>query len=84
MGFIWSLIIGGVIGWLAGLILGRDVPGGIFGNIIAGFIGAWLGSIILGGWGPVIGGFYVIPALVGAIVLVFIVSLIFRSLKRSA
>ncbi|MEH7334256.1 GlsB/YeaQ/YmgE family stress response membrane protein [Neobacillus drentensis] len=84
MGFIWSLIIGGVIGWLAGLILGRDVPGGIIGNIIAGFIGAWLGSIILGGWGPVIGGFYVIPALIGAIVLVFIVGLIFRSLKRSA
>ena len=84
MGFIWSLIIGGVIGWLAGLILGRDVPGGIIGNIIAGFVGAWLGSIILGGWGPVIGGFYVFPALVGAIVLVFIVSLIFKSLKRSS
>lgn len=84
MGFIWSLIIGGVIGWLAGLILGRDVPGGIIGNIIAGFIGAWLGSLLLGGWGPVIGGFYIIPALIGAIALVFIVSLILGKMRRKA
>ncbi|WP_102275206.1 GlsB/YeaQ/YmgE family stress response membrane protein [Cytobacillus massiliigabonensis] len=84
MGFIWALIIGGIIGWLAGLILGRDIPGGIIGNIIAGFIGAWLGSLILGSWGPVIGGFYFIPALIGAIALVFIVSIILRSVRRSA
>ncbi|GHH98760.1 GlsB/YeaQ/YmgE family stress response membrane protein [Neobacillus kokaensis] len=83
MGFIWSLIIGGIIGWLAGLILGRDIPGGIIGNIIAGFIGAWLGSLILGGWGPVIGGFYIIPALIGAIVLVLIVSFILKSVRRA-
>jgi uncharacterized membrane protein YeaQ/YmgE (transglycosylase-associated protein family) len=84
MGFIWSLIIGGIIGWLAGLILGRDVPGGIVGNIIAGFIGAWLGSLLLGSWGPVIGGFYLIPALIGAIALVFILSLIMKSVKRTS
>ena len=84
MGFIWSLIIGGIIGWLAGLILGRDIPGGVIGNIIAGFIGAWLGSLLLGGWGPVIGGFYIIPALIGAITLVFIVSIIFRGVKRTS
>jgi len=83
MGFIWSLIIGGIIGWLAGLIIGRDVPGGIVGNVIAGFVGAWLGSLILGKWGPVIGGFYFVPALIGAIVLVFIVSLILRSMGRN-
>ncbi|KOP82811.1 GlsB/YeaQ/YmgE family stress response membrane protein [Cytobacillus solani] len=84
MGFIWALIIGGIIGWLAGLILGRDVPGGVIGNIIAGFIGAWLGSFILGNWGPVIGGFHFIPALIGAVALVFIVSIVLRSVRRSA
>lgn len=51
MGFLWSLIIGGIIGWLAGLITGKDIPGGVIGNIIAGFVGAWLGSLILGDWG---------------------------------
>ena len=84
MGFIWSLIIGGVIGWLAGLILGRDVPGGVIGNIIAGFIGAWLGSLILGNWGPEIGSFFIIPALIGAIVLVLIVSFVMKSMRRGA
>ncbi|MBU8880535.1 GlsB/YeaQ/YmgE family stress response membrane protein [Bacillus sp. FJAT-29790] len=81
MGFIWSLIIGGIIGWLAGLVLGRDIPGGIIGNIIAGFIGAWLGSLVLGDWGPVIGDFYLIPALIGAIL---IISFIMKSVRRKS
>ncbi|MBT2618532.1 GlsB/YeaQ/YmgE family stress response membrane protein [Peribacillus sp. YIM B13472] len=82
MGFIWALIIGGIIGWIASLIAGRDIPGGIIGNIIAGFIGAWLGSLILGSWGPEVGGFFIIPAIIGAIILVFIISLILRSLRK--
>ncbi len=84
MEFLWALIIGGIIGWLAGLIAGKDVPGGIIGNIIAGFIGAWLGSLILGQWGPEAGGFYIIPALIGAIILVFVVSLVMRGLRKHA
>ncbi|PLT29733.1 GlsB/YeaQ/YmgE family stress response membrane protein [Peribacillus deserti] len=81
MEFLWSLIIGGIIGWLAGLILGRDVPGGIIGNIIAGFIGAWLGGLIFGDWGPSIAGFAIFPALLGAIILILIVSFIMKSLR---
>ncbi|TDK64015.1 GlsB/YeaQ/YmgE family stress response membrane protein [Bacillus salipaludis] len=84
MGFIWSLIIGGVIGWLAGLIMHRDLPGGIIGNIIAGFIGAWLGSLIFGDWGPEIGGFFFIPALIGAIILVLIVNFVIKGMRREA
>ncbi|KGR76326.1 GlsB/YeaQ/YmgE family stress response membrane protein [Ureibacillus sinduriensis] len=83
MSFIWFLIIGGVIGWLAGMIIGKDVPGGIIGNIIAGIIGAWIGGTLLGSWGPKISDFYVIPALIGAIILVFIVSLIMKSMRKA-
>ncbi|WJH36085.1 GlsB/YeaQ/YmgE family stress response membrane protein [Paenibacillus aurantius] len=83
MSFLWSLIIGGIIGWLAGLVMGRDIPGGVIGNIIAGFIGAWLGGLLLGDWGPEVGGFYILPALIGAVALVFIVSLIMRSMGRN-
>lgn len=82
MTLLWSLVIGGVIGWLAGLISGRDVPGGVIGNIIAGFIGAWLGTLLLGQWGPVVGGFYFIPALIGAIVVTLLVSFIMRSVRN--
>ncbi|MFJ7975879.1 GlsB/YeaQ/YmgE family stress response membrane protein [Peribacillus sp. JNUCC 23] len=84
MSFLWSLIIGGIIGWLAGMIIGRDVPFGIVGNIIAGFVGAWLGSLVLGNWGPVISNFAIIPALIGAIVFVFILSLILRGTRRAS
>ena len=34
MSFIWSLIVGGIIGAIAGAFLGKDVPGGIIGNIV--------------------------------------------------
>lgn len=79
MSFLWMLIVGGIIGWLAGLIMGRDIPGGVIGNIIAGIIGSWLGGVLLGSWGPKISDFYLFPSLIGAIVLIFIVSLILRS-----
>ena len=82
MEILWMLIVGGIIGWLASLITGRDVPGGIIGNIIAGFIGAWLGGLILGNWGPVVGGFAIIPAIIGSIILVLIVSFILRKMGQ--
>ncbi|WP_432358950.1 GlsB/YeaQ/YmgE family stress response membrane protein [Sporosarcina sp. UB5] len=83
MGFIWFLIIGGIIGWLAGLILGKDIPGGVIGNIIAGIIGAWIGGMLLGEWGPRVSDFYILPALLGSIILVFIVGLIMRSMRKA-
>lgn len=82
MGFIWTLVIGGVIGWLGGIIASRDIPGGIIGNIIAGLVGSWLGTLILGHWGPEIAGYYIIPAVIGAIILVLVLSFIFQSFKN--
>ncbi len=73
---IWSIIVGGLIGWVAGLIMGRDIPGGVIGNIIAGFVGSWLGNMFFQGFGPEVGGFFIIPSLIGAIVLIAIVSFI--------
>lgn len=81
MGILWTLIVGGILGWLAGLIINKDVPGGIIGNIIAGIVGAWLGSIIMGELGPEIGGFFIIPTLIGAIIIIAILSLIMRGMK---
>lgn len=79
--FLWFLIIGGILGWLAGLILGKDIPGGIIGNIIAGIVGSWLGGALLGAWGPKVSDFYIVPALIGAIVLIFVVSLILKAMS---
>ncbi|GGA79051.1 GlsB/YeaQ/YmgE family stress response membrane protein [Ornithinibacillus halotolerans] len=83
MSLIWSLIVGGILGWIGSLIVGKDIPGGIFGNIIAGIIGAWIGSALLGEWGPEMGGYYLIPALIGAIILIFVASLIMKALRKN-
>lgn len=78
--FIWFLIIGGILGWIAGGILGKDIPGGIIGNIIAGIIGSWLGAKILGSWGWKVSDFYVFPSIIGAVILIFVASLILKAL----
>ena len=43
MGIIVSLIIGGVIGWLASLVMKTGAQMGVIANIIVGIIGAALG-----------------------------------------
>ena len=46
MGIIAALIIGGIAGWLAGLIV-RGAGFGLIGNIVIGIIGALLASWLL-------------------------------------
>jgi uncharacterized membrane protein YeaQ/YmgE (transglycosylase-associated protein family) len=79
---VW-LIVGGVAGWLAGLVV-RGFGFGLIGNIIVGIVGAiiagWLlpklgvGAIIRGQ--PIIDD--IIRALIGAIILLVIIGLIRR------
>lgn len=84
MHFIWTLIIGAVIGCIGQLIVGRDMPLGRLGNIIGGLVGAWLGTALLGDWGPSLAGMALIPAIIGAIIVVFLVSLLLGTTRRKA
>lgn len=84
MHFIWMLIIGAVIGCIGQLIVGRDMPLGWLGNIIGGLVGAWLGTALLGDWGPSLAGMALIPAIIGAIIVVFLVSLLLGTTRRKA
>jgi uncharacterized membrane protein YeaQ/YmgE (transglycosylase-associated protein family) len=81
---VW-LIVGGVIGWVASLIMRTDAQQGIFLNVVVGIIGA-----ALAGWliSPMVGiptinqdtfslGALLI-SLLGAVILLAIVNLIFR------
>ena len=84
MGIIIWLIVGGICGLLASIIMKRDAQQGIFLNIIVGIVGAvlagWLISPLVGvgtiNDGITIGSFLV--SLVGAVILLFIVNLITR------
>jgi len=77
------LLIGGVAGWLAGLIM-KGGGFGIVGNIIAGVIGAVLGGWLFGVLGISVGGQWVGPlvtAIVGSVVLLFALGLIRKKQK---
>lgn len=76
LGFILMLIIGGVVGAIGQAIIGKNVPGGIIGNIVVGLLGSALGGYLLNDLGPVIGGIAIIPAIVGALIVVFLFSLL--------
>ncbi|HMP77766.1 MAG TPA: GlsB/YeaQ/YmgE family stress response membrane protein [Kiritimatiellia bacterium] len=72
------LLIGGVAGWLAGLIT-KGGGFGLTGNVIAGVIGAILGGWLFGVLGISIGGKWVGPlvtATAGAVLLLFAIGLL--------
>ena len=76
----FALIISAIVAFIIGIVAVKfvpfDMPGGWAGAGIAGFVGAWIGHGLLGVWGPVIAGFALIPALIGAIIFVCILGLI--------
>ena len=74
MGFIWALIVGGVIGAIAGAITKKGSSMGIIAIIIAGLVGSTIGQAILGRWGPSLAGMAIVPSIIGAVILVAIVS----------
>lgn len=78
--WVWFLLIGAVIGWLAGLIV-RGRGFGLIGDIVVGIVGA-----MLGGWMGRVMGIYpgtsfgaFLMALVGAVVLVGLTRLFVRN-----
>ncbi|MFD7524058.1 GlsB/YeaQ/YmgE family stress response membrane protein [Paenibacillus chitinolyticus] len=83
IGFIITIIMAVVIGIIGDAIVRSNMPGGILGSMLAGFVGAWLGSLLLGSWGPEIGGFSVIPAIIGAALFVFLLGLASRAFHRT-
>jgi len=80
---VWFLIVGAVIGWLAGLVV-RGFGFGLIGNIVIGILGAFIGGGLLTSvLGVAIGTgsavlHYIITGLIGAVVLLVIIGLFNR------
>lgn len=74
--FIISVIIAMVIGTVADKISPFKMPGSWAGAIVAGYIGAWIGRILFGTLGPMVAGFSLVPALIGAIMVVIVAGII--------
>ncbi len=89
MGLIILLIVGGIIGWLASIVMRTDGQQGIFLNIIVGIVGSvlagWIVTPLIGG-APITSGVFDVRSLlvsfVGALILLAIVNLIRRNTVR--
>ena len=83
MGIIIWLVVGGIVGWLASLIMRTDAQQGIILNIIVGIIGAVIASLLLGnGINDAITIESFLYSLLGAVVLLAIINLVRRGSVR--
>ena len=83
MNFIIWLVVGGVVGWIASLLMKTDAQQGIFLNIVVGVVGAFLAGLFLSpllGVGTINQSNFSLPSigvsLIGAVALLAIVNLI--------
>lgn len=82
MGFILWLVIGGVVGWLASLVMRTDGQQGILLNIVVGIVGAFIAGLLFPYAGLSLGGGIVgaiIAATLGAVILLFLIRLVKRA-----
>ncbi len=89
MNFIIWLIVGGLIGWVASLIMRTDAQQGLLLNIVVGIIGALLGGWLISpliGEGTINSGDFslggLVVSLLGAVILLAIVNLFRRKRVR--
>lgn len=80
MGIILWIIFGGLVGWIASLIMKTDASQGLVLNIVVGIIGAVIGGALMSFFGqyPVTGFnlYSFLVALIGAVILIAIVKAI--------
>ena len=89
MNFIIWLVVGGIIGWLASMVMKTDAQQGVILNVVVGIIGAMLGGWLISplvGIGTINQNNFSLPAmlvsLVGAVILLGIVNLFRRGRAR--
>ena len=77
MGLLIAIVIGGVIGWVASMIMKTDAQQGILANVIVGIVGSGLGHWLAGKLG-IAGGSLVqwLVAIGGAVLLIFILKVL--------
>ncbi len=83
VGLIIWLVIGGVVGWLASMVMRTDAQQGIVLNVVVGIIGSVIASYLFGtGINQSIGIATFVYSLIGAVILLAIVNLVRRGAVR--
>jgi uncharacterized membrane protein YeaQ/YmgE (transglycosylase-associated protein family) len=78
LSFILFLIIAAACAGIAEYFVPGRAPGGFIATAIIGVIGAWVGSSLMGSVGPSLAGVSLIPAILGAAIVVFLIGLFKR------
>lgn len=65
-----ALLITIVIVAVVEMVSKTQLPYGWLGNIVVGFIGGFIGQVVLGQWGLTIAGVYVIQTFIGSLVFI--------------
>jgi uncharacterized membrane protein YeaQ/YmgE (transglycosylase-associated protein family) len=89
MNFIIWLVVGGLVGWVASMIMRRDAQQGVILNVVVGIVGAFLGGLLIS---PLLGistinqGNVSLPSILvslgGAVILLAIVNVFTRGRAR--
>lgn len=89
MGILILLVVGGLIGWVASMIMRTDAQQGVILNVVVGIVGSLLAAFVvtpLIGGAPITSGVIstqsVLISLVGSVVLLAIVNLVRRGSVR--
>lgn len=86
IGFIAILVMLSIVGWFIDVIVPGRMPYGWLGGIAAAIIGGLVGGFLFGNWGPSAtwAGWTLsfIPALIGGIIVAFIVRFVMGSQGR--
>lgn len=79
-----TLLLGGLAGWIASILMRTDAQQGILLNVVVGIAGACIGSLILyrGDIGRALSLEWFLVALAGAILLLALINLLFRGRLR--
>jgi len=82
MNFLVWIIFGALAGWIASIIMGKNAKMGAIANIVVGIVGAFIGGYVMDlfGAGGVTGFNFtsLLVAIMGAVVLLFVVGLFTR------
>jgi uncharacterized membrane protein YeaQ/YmgE (transglycosylase-associated protein family) len=78
MNWLVTIVVGGIVGWLASMVMKTNAQMGLIANVIVGIVGAslgfWLAGVLgLSASGPIVGW---VVAVLGAALLIFILKAI--------
>lgn len=89
MGIIILIIVGGILGWLASMVMRTNAQQGLLLNIVVGIVGALLAGLLLNpliGGGNIMNGDYSVSSLLvsflGSVVLLAVVNFFRRGSVR--